>query len=85
MSEQDATYRLATYRLDGTCPWCRGDTDISEVFDGSERNCANCGRPVVAVAWTNHTMSLHKVEREAPDPRSAHQRTRTRWRKQGRR
>lgn len=49
--------------LDPACPWCGASHDVDEVFDGSERRCGNCGRRIVAVEWTDGTMSMVRIER----------------------
>lgn len=81
MSEADED----VYVLDPACPICGEPHYVGEVFDGSERHCANCGTRLVAVAYQGGTMQMNAIERAPADSRSGRQRTRTLWRKRGRR
>ncbi len=69
--------------FDDTCPHCRRSAELGEVFDGSWRRCPHCGKWVVAIAWTDETMSL--ISGEPESPMTGRQRTRALWRKRGRR
>lgn len=75
--------------LDPTCPWCGENVGYYDIaFDGTEHECRECDRPVVAAEWNDATMSWLKVEpepRRPPDPRTGRQRTRALWRRKGRR
>jgi hypothetical protein len=37
--------------FDATCPHCHGPSDVGACFDGSEYDCGNCGRHVVATLY----------------------------------
>ena len=69
--------------FDDRCPHCGESANLGEVFDGSRRLCWTCGKWVVAVEWTDGTMSL--ISGEPVPIRTSHQRTRALWRKRGRR
>lgn len=73
--------------LNGTCPVCGRHANTGDMFDGERKSCGSCGRMLVAVVWADDwdrdTMSLVAVG--PGDTRTGRQRTRARWRKQGRR
>lgn len=74
--------------LDPTCPLCKREHDVGEIFDGHGIDCASCGRFLVAVACGElGTMSMQPGDSgpHMPDTRTGRQRTRARWRRQGRR
>lgn len=73
-----------TLTLDPTCPVCKGTHDVDEVFDGSERQCGNCGHTLVCVTYMDGSayMQIYPSDRVE---RTGRQRTRARWNRQGRR
>ncbi len=72
--------------LDPICPLCKREHDVGEIFDGQGRNCASCGRYLVASANNDGTMDmLDGGGNGIVDTRAGRERTRARWRRQGRR
>ena len=68
--------------LDPTCPYCGGGSNVTDVYDGSERHCYQCKRLLVAVEYIDGSMRL--VGRE-PEALTGRKRTRALWRRRGRR
>lgn len=92
MTEQLAPDDDELLRLDPKCPWCRGEHDVGETFDGRDTDCSNCGKRIVAVAYEPHNgapgfMQMEKCYGPGSLGRrpSDHKATRARWRRQGRR
>lgn len=72
--------------LDPICPLCKGAHDVGEILDGHGRDCGGCGRYLVAIAWDDGTMTMvNGGGNGIVDMRTGRQRTRARWRRQGRR
>jgi hypothetical protein len=70
--------------LDPKCPHCGDRHDIGEIFSGGAERCANCDA-LLQAADDGQTMWLFVEKRPAVPPQTPRQRTRARWRRQGRR
>lgn len=80
--------------LDPTCPYCGDPHDVGETYDGHGHDCASCGKHIVAVAFSDTVdgttpirgcMIMVRGEPMIESTRPSRQRTRRRWRRQGRR
>ena len=73
--------------LDPLCPACGQHHNATDVFDGSERHCYSCDELLVAVEWTDGTMSMRRVREPpiVPVALTGRQRTRRLWQTRGRR
>jgi hypothetical protein len=70
--------------LDPTCPACGHPHDVGEVFDGSDRYCAECDAYLVCVTYTDGSARMELVRQPAPEL-TGRQRTRLLWERRGRR
>lgn len=73
--------------LEPQCPWCHEDHDVGETFGGRDHDCANCGKRIVAVAYSSEEGDYMAMERCGDLHRrpADHKATRARWKRQGRR
>lgn len=71
------------------CPYCKHSTDAGERFDGEHYRCGHCGKRVFAYSASGldgvSVMYVGCGENTPSSFTTGRQRTRARWRKQGRR